>query len=290
MRNTGGRITKKVRKAAVALADKFKKLPKSLETIVNGQLYFIALAPEVYEGEMRVGLARAEESCESCEKEASEKEIAVRWLARREWLKKRLHKWKCPSFEYARNPNNPRSTRYSTVEKLQDFLPLKPELTDKCGDLHPRLQSRNVVALKELCRRRGLLSGEREKGEESEEESDYGEEEGGAGEEESDDGEEEGEEDEVEGESEGESEEDGEKEGEEEEGGEGEEEGGEQEGEEEVGEVSSSPPPSSALSDAPSIPPSPAEDAQQLEEPPPTRRRKCPAVDYTAASTRSRRF
>ena len=121
------------------MAKSLQNIAKSLHTIAEGQLYFIELASEVYEGEMRVGLARAQESCEE---EGGEKEIKVRWYARREWLRQMEHVWKCPSFEYARNPTNARSTRYTTMEKLAHFLPLLPQLTAKCSDEHPRISKK----------------------------------------------------------------------------------------------------------------------------------------------------
>ena len=165
---------------------------------------------------MRVGLARAE-----ADSNKSSTEVPVRWYARKQWLSsKRKHSWgeKCgPTFEYARDPAKARTRKYVTTEGMSDFLPLRPQLTEKGknDDEKPRLTGENVRALRELCRRRGLLEEEREIGEED-----------------SLDGEEEEEEEEeVEGESEGAGESEGEVEAAEDEG-----DAGEEEGEVEAGE------------------------------------------------------
>ena len=187
---------------------------------MKGELYFIVLAKDVYEGEMRVGLARAE-----ADSSDSSTEVPVRWYARKQWLSsKRTHSWgekSGPAFEYARDPENARMRKYVTTEEMRDFLPLRPQLTEKGknDEEKPRLTGENVRALRELCRRRGLLEEEREIGDEEES---------------LDSEEEEEEEEEVEGESDGA----GESEGEEEAEGEGEagEEGADEDEEREAGE------------------------------------------------------
>ena len=187
-----------------------------LDHIIEGELYFVTLARGVYEGELRVGLARAEAACDD-----RSMNVAVRWYARKQWLTKQTYSWgkkAGPTFEYARDPGNARSRKYITSEAMSDFLPLRPELTQKGkdDDEKPRLTGENVRALRELCRRRGLLEEEREIGEE--EDSLDGEEE-------------EEEEEEVEGESEGAGESEGEVEAAADEG-----DAGEGEGEVEAGE------------------------------------------------------
>ena len=138
-----------------------EQLPTQLDRVTKGELYFIALDADVYEGEMRVGLARAEENCDD-----SSGEVRVRWYARKLWLSKQRHSWgtkTAPYFEFARPPNNARRLAYITPESMSDVLPLLPELTQRGDDMRkPRLTSENVRALRELCRRRGLLVEERE--------------------------------------------------------------------------------------------------------------------------------
>ena len=215
----GGNVSKRQRLSARRLHATLQPLVP-LEHIVKGELYFIVLAEDVYEGEMRVGLARAE-----ADGNKSSTEVPVRWYARKQWLSsKRKHSWgeKCgPTFEYARDPAKARTRKYVTNEGMSDFLPLRPQLTEKGknDDEKPRLTGENVRHLRELCRQRGLLEEERAIGDE--EESLDGEEE-------------EEEEEEVEGESDGA----GESESEEEAEGEGEagEEGADEDEEGEAGE------------------------------------------------------
>ena len=87
---TGKDAPKKTRKQAVTAqtnTNNAAALPKCLDSVTEGGLYFVSLEPSINEGDLRVGLARAVESKAIAEGQAHEDvKVLVKWYARNEWL------------------------------------------------------------------------------------------------------------------------------------------------------------------------------------------------------------
>jgi hypothetical protein len=174
-RATGGNVSHLAR----VRADKNQKrrlstaaLPAHAAEVKAGELYFIRTEPEVNEGELCVGLARALESSTD-----HTSRIKVKWFARLEWLKEARVCWsKTPSFRFAVNPLTGK-VPYNSYEAGTDFLPIVPSLTPAsqvpANKDKPRLTAEGVRALTEYCEQHGLRQ---EVGEQQGEESEMGEE------------------------------------------------------------------------------------------------------------------
>ena len=98
-------------------------MPTHAAEVKAGELYFICTDPDVNEGELCVGLARALQS--SSDATGS---VEVKWFARNEWLKGTHARWsKTPSFVFAREPGT--GSVFVTTEMITDFIPIVPALT-----------------------------------------------------------------------------------------------------------------------------------------------------------------
>ena len=158
-RVTGGNVSKRSRSTAVkarALRQSVAAMSAHIEQVEKGNLYFIQLEPEVDEGELRVGLARADD-------DATEGTFRVTWFSRIEWLRSSpCARWSLtPTFRLARDPHTGR-VGYTSLEAVTDVLPLLPlltpaSLTPQNSD-RPRLLASSVRALTELCRQRDLIN------------------------------------------------------------------------------------------------------------------------------------
>ena len=162
---TGKDAPKKTRKQGVTAqtnTNNAAALPKCLDSVTEGGLYFVSLEPSINEGDLRVGLARAVESKAIAEGQAHEDvKVLVKWYARNEWLGSQ-HVWQWsdgPSFQVAKVPGT--RNVWKSPEPLSSFLPVRVQLTpaalEEGREDSPKLLAVCTRFLRAVCVKRDLV-------------------------------------------------------------------------------------------------------------------------------------